>query len=510
MAEDTAKEIRRQRIEKLAVLDRLQGKRYPNDFGVKHNISQARAMATGLNAEALEQAKIRVSVAGRVFGLNSFGKATFLRLRDRTGVIQAYLRRDTLGDDLYQRVRLTDVGDIVGVEGTLFYTKTGELTILASDYWVLAKCLRPLPEKWHGLRDRETRCRMRYVDLIVSENSRQIFLKRTQVIKYLRRFLDERDFLEVETPMMHTVLGGANARPFVTHHNALDLDLYLRIAPELFLKRLVVGGFERVYEISKNFRNEGISTRHNPEFTMLEFYWAYATYLDLMDLTEELMRGLVKEVCGTLTIEYAGEKIDFGKPFCRLTFCEALKQYCRACDEVFREPHAAKTFAISQGVPEEEVKRIWEKHEVLDYGPRDLALDLCMAVFETRVEDKLIQPTFVTRYPLVVSPLARRSDDDPSFVDRFELFIAGGEVANAFSELNDPFDQEERFRAQVRAKATGDAEAMDYDEDYVRALEYGLPPTAGEGIGIDRLVMILTGQENIRDVILFPLMRPES
>ncbi len=512
MADETGSEIRRQRIEKADALAALQGRRYPNDFRVSHCVAEAVALAGDQDGPALDRAAIRVRVAGRVMALNSFGKSTFLRVRDRTGTLQAYVRRDRVGEETYQRVRLTDVGDFVGVEGVLFRTRTNELTVQAEDFRVLSKCLRPLPEKWHGLKDRETRCRMRYVDLVMNEESRRIFEARTRIIQYLRRFLDERGFLEVETPMMHPVLGGANARPFVTHHNALDMDLYLRIAPELYLKRLVVGGFERVYEVNRNFRNEGVSTRHNPEFTMLEFYWAYATYEDLMDLSESLFRGLARDVCGREAVEFAGRTIDFGRPFCRLTVCEALQEYCGAREEAFHDPEAARAFALGQGVPEDEVAAILAKHgRARDGDPvarRDAALEVCMAVFEDRVEDRLVQPTFVTRYPAVVSPLARRSDDDPTLVDRFELMIAGGEVANAFSELNDPADQEERFREQVRAKAAGDAEAMEYDEDYVRALEYGLPPTAGEGIGIDRLTMILTGQENIRDVILFPLMRP--
>jgi len=512
LAEQTYEEIRRQRIEKNRRLEALQGHRYPNDFPVTHTSAQARMLAEPWAGPALEEAHIQVRIAGRVIALNSFGKAAFLRVQDRSGVIQAYVRLDRVGAERYERLRLTDVGDLIGVAGTLFRTRTGEVTVLAEEYIVLSKCIRPLPEKWHGLKDRELRCRMRYVDLIVNEEARRIFRQRTRIVQYLRRFLDSRDFLEVETPMMHPVLGGANARPFVTHHNALDLDLYLRIAPELYLKRLVVGGFERVYEINRNFRNEGVSTRHNPEFTMLEFYWAYATYEDLMALTEELFRGLVQEVLGRETVEYRGVVLDFGRPFQRWTVCEALKEFCAAPEEAFSDPDAARAFALAHGVTAEEVDAISKKHGIpaRTEAARDAALEICMAVFEDQVEDRLVQPTFVTKYPAVVSPLARRSDEDPSLVDRFELMISGGEVANAFSELNDPADQEQRFRAQVAAKAAGDAEAMDYDEDYIRALEYGMPPTAGEGIGIDRLTMILTGQENIRDVILFPLMRPEA
>lgn len=514
MAQETACEIRRQRLEKAEALAVIQGRRYPNDFRVSHSAAEAALMAGDMDQAALEEAGLRVRVAGRVMGLNSFGKATFLRIRDRTGTLQTYVKLDRVGEALYQRVRLTDVGDIVGVEGTLFRTRTNELTVLGDDYWVLSKCLRPLPEKWHGLKDRETCCRMRYVDLIVNQETRRIFETRSRIVKYLRRFLDERGFIEVETPMMHPVLGGANARPFVTHHNALDMDLFLRIAPELYLKRLVVGGFDRVYEINRSFRNEGVSTRHNPEFTMLEFYWAYATYEDLMDLSETLFRGLVREVCGSDVIDYAGEKIDFGRPFRRITVCEALKEYCGARDDAFCDPKAAKAFALANGVSEDEVLAVLAKHGVsYDASPvtqRNAALEVCMLVFDDRVEDVLVQPTFVTLYPAVVSPLARRNDEDPTLVDRFELMIARTEVANAFSELNDPIDQAKRFSEQVKARAGGDAEAMEYDEDYIRALEYGLPPTAGEGIGIDRLTMILTGQECIRDVVLFPLMRPET
>ena len=511
MAEDTTgKEIRRQRIEKGEKIQEMSGARYPNDFEVTGTAAAAIEQGGDLDGPALEQAGIRMTLAGRVMAVNSFGKSTFLRIKDRTGLIQVYVKLNTVGEDAYACLKLTDVGDIVGVEGALFRTRTDELTLAAETYRVLTKGLRPLPEKWHGLKDVEQRQRMRYVDLIVNEESREVFRTRTRIVAEIRRFLDERGFLEVETPMMHGILGGANARPFATHHNALDMDLYLRIAPELYLKRLVVGGFERVYEINRNFRNEGLSTRHNPEFTMLEFYWGYATYVDLMDLTEELLRGLVADLFGRDTVEYRGETLDFGSPFRRLSVCDALREYCGAAEDVFHDPAQAEAFALKNGVEEGAVKLILAKHVGSDDETRrNASLELSMAVFENQVEEHLIQPTFVTGFPLAVSPLARRSDSDPTLVDRFELYISGAELANAFSELNDPADQEGRFRRQVEAKASGDQEAMEYDEDYIRALEYGMPPAAGEGIGIDRLTMILTGCESIRDVILFPLFRPE-
>ena len=510
MAEE---DLRAQRIEKLAALETLDGRRYPNDFRVSCTIAEAVAKGEPLDGPAMDQTAIRAALAGRVVAVNSFGKAAFLRVRDRTETIQVYVRRDSVDEASWARFELTDIGDQVGVEGVLMRTRTGELTLKAGLFRVLTKALRPLPEKWHGLKDHEARQRMRYVDLIVNEESRRVFRVRSGVIQYIRRFLDARGYLEVETPMLHSILGGANARPFRTHHNTLDMDLYLRIAPELHLKRLVVGGFERVYEINRNFRNEGISTRHNPEFTMIEFYQAYANYADLMDLTEELLRGLVQDVLGKTATEFAGNTIDFGPSFRRLTVCDGLREYCGADERVFHEWSDALAFALAHGVPDDEAKRVVAKHDpqpgdVIE--SRNTALELGMLVFEREVEDHLVQPTFVTDFPLAVSPLSRKKDADPTLVDRFELYVSGGEIANAFSELNDPADQEARFRFQLRAKAAGDQEAMEFDEDYIRALEYGMPPTAGEGIGIDRLTMLLTGQENIRDVILFPLLRPEN
>jgi lysyl-tRNA synthetase class 2 len=513
MAEGGEAELIRQRVEKLDRLEALEGIRYPNDFRVTATVAEALAQGEPLDGPGLEAAGIRMSIAGRVMAVNSFGKACFLRIKDRTGTMQVYVRRDAVDEASFEKLKLTDLGDLAGAEGVLFRTRTGELTLNAGTYRVLSKGLRPLPEKWHGLKDQEQCQRMRYVDLITNDESRDRFRLRSRLVQYIRRFLDDRGYLEVETPMLHSILGGANARPFRTHHNTLDLDLYLRIAPELFLKRLVVGGFDRVYEINRNFRNEGISTRHNPEFTMIEFYQAYATYADLMDLTEELLRGAVTTLLGRTTSEFKGHTIDFGPAFRRLPVCDGLREYCGATEDVFVDWRAAQAFALAHGVPHDEAERVVKKHAPAEgdaTASRNAALELGMLVFEREVEDHLVQPTFVTDFPLAVSPLSRRKDADPTLVDRFELYIAGAEIANAFSELNDPRDQESRFRFQLAAKAAGDQEAMEFDEDYIRALEFGMPPTAGEGIGIDRLTMLLTGQENIRDIILFPLLRPET
>ncbi len=506
--EGAENELVRQRLEKQAGIEAIDGVRYPNDFRIAGFVADAVAAAGDKDGPALEATPIEVAIAGRVMAVNSFGKAAFLRVRDQSGTLQAYVKKDAVDEATFERLKLTDIGDIVGVRGALFRTRTGELTVQAKEYRVLAKAQHPLPEKWHGLKDMEQRHRMRYVDLIVNEESREVFRTRTKVIQYIRRFLDERGYLEVETPMMHSVLGGANARPFRTHHNALDMDLYMRIAPELYLKRLVVGGFDRVYEINRNFRNEGLSNRHNPEFTMIEFYQAFATYLDLMDLTEELFRGLVQSVRGSLIAEFRGQKIDFEPPFRRLAICDALREYCGFEEADFHDPQKAFPKVLASGVAKDEAEHVWKK--LGDVSPRDAALAIGMLAFEAKVEPHLVQPTFVTDFPAVVSPLSRRKDADPTLVDRFELYIGTNEFGNAFSELNDPQDQERRFQGQMAAKAAGDAEAMEYDEDYVRALTFGLPPTAGEGLGIDRMVMMLTGCDNIRDVILFPLLRPEG
>ena len=422
------------------------------------------------------------------------GKAAFFHIQDRRGRIQVYARKDRLGDEVYALFQSLDIGDIVGVWGHLFRTKTKELTIEARGLRLLSKCLRPLPEKWHGLADVEARYRQRYVDLMVNPEVRDLFEKRSRIVRLLRRFFEERDFLEVETPMMQAIPGGAAARPFVTHHNALNMDLYLRVAPELFLKRLLVGGFERVFELNRNFRNEGISVRHNPEFTMLEFYQAYATYDDLMRLTEELFVTLAEEVVGSLQVPYADHVIDLKPPWRRLTIKEAVVQHGGADEQEIGTLEGLQHFAKQEGL-----------HVDLHvaYG------NLLVEVFEQVAESQLIQPTFITGYPLEVSPLARKNDANPALVDRFELYIGGRELANAFSELNDPADQRQRFLQQVEARNAGDDTANPIDDDYVRALEYGMPPSAGEGIGIDRLVMFFTDSPSIRDVILFPLLRPQ-
>jgi lysyl-tRNA synthetase class 2 len=413
-----------------------------------------------------------------------------------SGRMQTFLQKDALPDGTYDDFKQWDLGDIVGVEGTLFKTKTGELSIKASDIRLLTKSLQPLPEKYHGLTDTETRYRQRYVDLIVSEETRTAFRRRVEIIRYIRNFLSERGFLEVETPMMQPIPGGARAKPFVTHHNALGMDLYLRIAPELYLKRLVVGGFEKVFEINRSFRNEGLSTKHNPEFTMIEFYQAYADYRDLMNLTEDLLRGIAEALFGSPLIQYQGEQYDLGSPFRRLTLLESIVHYNPGiASAALADRETAAGIAQSLGI---------------QVAAADGLGKIQAEIFEKTVEHRLMEPTFITAYPAEVSPLARRNDVDPFITDRFEFFVAGRELANGFSELNDPEDQSARFRLQAENKAAGDEEAMHYDADYIRALEYGLPPTAGEGIGIDRLVMFFTDSPSIRDVILFPQMRPEA
>ncbi|MBW1646112.1 MAG: lysine--tRNA ligase [Deltaproteobacteria bacterium] len=490
--------LRQQRLEKAEKLRALGVNPYANNF-VPADTAAAVADRFGrLESEELEHLAPRVKIAGRLMALRFFGKAAFSHLKDRTGKIQIYVRRDKVGADEFQVFKLLDIGDFIGVEGTVFRTRTGELTVMAEKIAVLTKSLRPLPEKWHGLRDVETRYRQRYVDLLVNDEVAATFVKRVKIIDGIREFFRQRDFLEVETPMMQPVAGGATARPFVTHHNALNMDLFLRIAPELYLKRLVVGGFERVFEINRNFRNEGISTQHNPEFTMLEFYQAYATYLDLMQLTEELIAGLAEEVCGGLKITYQGREIDLTPPWDHLTVIESLEKYGRVEAEHLQTRESLLAVMAARNIVLEEAEKKF------GYGK------LLMKLFDELVEPQLIQPTFITDYPVEVSPLSRRNELNPQVTDRFELFIAGREMANAFSELNDPVDQKERFLQQLREKDAGDEEAHQYDGDYIRALEYGLPPTAGEGIGIDRLVMLLTDSPSIRDVILFPLLKPEQ
>jgi lysyl-tRNA synthetase class 2 len=466
---------------------------YPNDFKPTHTSADL-FNEYGAIQDIPEQATTFV-VAGRIIARRSFGKAAFVQLQDRKGRMQIYVRKDVLGDEAFENFDSFDIGDIVGAEGWPFRTKTGDLSLHVTSIRLMTKSLLPLPEKFHGLTDVETRYRQRYVDLIVNPEAREVFINRSKVINLIREFMVKNDFLEVETPMMHQIPGGATARPFVTHHNALDMQLYLRIAPELYLKRLVVGGFERVFEINRNFRNEGISIRHNPEFTMMEFYQAYATFEDLMDYTEKLLCHVAMELLGTLELSYQGHTISFNRPWKRLTVLEAILEYGDIDAKNLADRDLAYAYAKSIGL---------DLPEDIGYGK------LVTEIFEEVAETKLIQPTFITAYPTEVSPLSRKNDGDPEIVDRFELFIAGRELANAFSELNDPVDQKERFLAQVAAKDKGDEEAHYMDEDYIRALEYGMPPTAGEGIGIDRLVMLLTDSASIRDVILFPQLRKEK
>lgn len=494
IAQDENKLIaeRRQKLQKIR---ENQTVAFPNDVRPQYQAKSLHAQYESAD-EARLSAAGEVSIAGRMMAKRVMGKASFVQVQDGSGMrMQAYVVRDELAEGVYADFKTWDVGDIIFVRGYLFRTQTGELTIHSAEIRLLTKSLRPLPEKFHGLTDQETRYRQRYVDLIMNAQSREVFVLRSKIISYIRRFFEQEQFLEVETPMMHPIPGGAAAKPFQTHHNALDMDLYLRIAPELYLKRLVVGGLERVFEINRNFRNEGISTRHNPEFTMLEFYQAYADYQDLMNLSERLLRELAQEVVGSTALEYQGTTIDFGKAFQRLPMAEAVKRYL---------PEAANILEDKAAMVE-----MLKSRFKIDANINMAQGQLLTLLFEEGVEHQLIQPTFITQYPAVVSPLSRRNDENPEITDRFELFIGGREIANGFSELNDAEDQAERFKAQVAAKDAGDDEAMHYDGDFIRALEYGLPPTAGQGIGIDRLVMLLTNSPSIRDVLLFPQMRPE-
>jgi len=479
------------RRKKLSALKESNINLFPNDFIVSHTVSDIKKIVEEGSVPVTENEPI-FAVAGRMIAINKFGKSTFIRFRDRTGQLQAYVRKDLIGDDTYTFFKQLDIGDFIALKGGMFQTKTGEWTLVAKELKLVCKATLPLPEKFHGLKDPEKRYRQRYLDLVMNPDVRDIFVKRSNTVRAVRDFLLERDFLEVETPMMQPIPGGAEATPFVTHHNALDMDLFLRIAPELYLKRLVVGGFERVFEINRNFRNEGISTQHNPEFTMVEFYQAYATYKDLMNLTEEMFKYVAEAVTGSAVISYQGNNIDMGGKWQRLPLMTSLQELGGIDGAILQDKDKLLEFASEKGIKIEKTGRLGK---------------VITKLFDVLVEPKLMQPTFITGYPVEVSPLSRRSDTDPNLTERFELFIAGREIANGFSELNDPEDQKGRFLQQVADREAGDNEAHFMDEDYIEALEYGMPPTAGEGIGIDRLVMLLTDAASIREVILFPHMK---
>ena len=493
MPDNQDNDLLAQRHAKLEAL-REQGNAYPNDFKPDTTAAAIHEQYEDKSAEELESIGAEVAIAGRMLTRRVMGKAAFAHIQDRSGRIQLYVRRDDLPEDFYNKqFKNWDLGDIIAARGKVFKTKTGELSVHVEELRLLVKSLRPLPEKFHGLSDQETRYRQRYLDLIMNNDSRRVFDIRSRTLDYIRNYLRHADFIEVETPMMHPIPGGAAAKPFVTHHNSLDMELFLRIAPELYLKRLVVGGLERVFEINRSFRNEGLSPRHNPEFTMLEFYQAYADHEDLMQLTETMISGLVQNLFDTTVIEYQGQQYDMQGPYPRMTVREAVKHYNDGVtDADFESIEAARALADRLGIK-------------IEGEPGIGAIEF--EIFEETVEDKLQQPIFITAFPTEVSPLARRNETNPEVVDRFELFVTGRELANGFSELNDPEDQAERFREQAARKQAGDDEAMHFDQDYVTALEYGMPPTAGEGIGIDRLVMLLSDSDTIRDVILFPQLR---
>ena len=474
---------------------RASGKAYPNDFSRENTAGKILEVYESKSGEELEAAPTEVKIAGRIMLKRVMGKASFITISDLSGRIQLYVARDKVGEGIYADFKRWDIGDIVGAVGTLFRTKTNELTVQCYELRLLSKSLRPLPEKFHGLTDQEQKYRMRYLDLIMNEQSRFTFVARSRMVQSIRSYMCNHGFLEVETPMMHPIPGGASARPFKTHHNALDMELYLRIAPELYLKKLVVGGFEKVFEMNRNFRNEGMSPRHNPEFTMMEFYEAYSEYRKLMDFTEGLLRHAAREALGTEVFEYQGRPLDLSRPFDRLTMVQAVMKY--------RPQYTLEQLTDANWLRQKLAAQKVELKPEMGLGTLQLLM------FEETTEAELWNPTFIIDYPAEISPLARSSDGNPEITERFELFIVGREIANGFSELNDPEDQAERFLAQAKAKDAGDEEAMYYDADYIRALEYGLPPTGGCGIGIDRLVMLLTDSANIRDVILFPQMRPE-
>ena len=480
------------RIQKLKQIQELGYDPYPTFYRNTHTLADVVKSFSEKTAEDLEHNPIKVRVSGRILTNRPFGKAGFITLSDGEGQLQAYVKKDHVPEKDFNLYKLLDIGDFIGVEGQLFRTRTGELTVLAGGLMFLAKCFLPLPEKWHGLKDIEIRYRQRYVDLVVNREVRDVFVKRSLIVRELRRFLDDRGYLEVETPILHPIAGGALAKPFLTHHNALDMPLYLRIAPELYLKRLIVGGLNRVYDLNRIFRNEGISTRHNPEFTMLEFYQAYSNYTELMDLTEEMFNGIAEKVCGSKVIKYDEYEIDFNK-WTRLSMKDAIQKFSP-------EPVDVNDRAA--------VETLLKKLHV-EFDPRMALGNLMGLLFEAVAEEHLVQPTFIYDYPLELSPLSKQKASDRNLVERFELYIGGMEIANGYSELNDPIDQRDRFLAQLQARERGDEEAHEMDDDYIRALSYGMPPTAGEGIGVDRLTMLLTNSTSIRDVILFPHLRAE-
>lgn len=483
------------RLDKLEKIKNLNKQAYVNYHKVEHDIIDIVDKYKDVEKDDLPERTVEFDVAGRIMALREFGKAAFMTIKDRTESIQVYVKKGEISDEDHEIFKSSDVGDIIGIKGFLFKTKTGELTICASSYKLLTKALRDLPEKWHGLKDVEKRYRQRYVDLIVNNEVKETFRYRSMIIQKVREFFIGRDFLEVETPMMHPIVGGATAKPFETHHNALDMPLFLRIAPELYLKRLVIGGLERVFEVNRNFRNEGLSTRHNPEFTMIEWYNAYNDYHGLMDMIEEMICGIASDLYGKDELEYKEKNINLKRPWKRITMQDAIVNGTDITQEMLADRESAKSCAEKNGI---HVDKSWGKGKIV------------LEIFEELIEPTLFDPTFIIDYPKEVSPLAKSKKDDPETTERFELFIGGFELANGFNELNDPFDQKERFEKQVAAKEAGDEEASMMDSDYIRALEYGLPPTAGAGLGIDRLVMLFTGSQSIRDVILFPHMRPED
>ena len=489
MSEQNENKLIAQRREKLDAI-RSGRQAFPNEFVRQHIAEDLHSLCGNKSQKELEKLALETTIAGRIMRM----RGPFVVIKDASGQIQLYMNNKSFSKDLALELKSLDLGDIIGVEGEVFKTGKDELTVRVAGFELLTKSLRPLPDKYRGLTDTEMRYRRRYVDLIVNEKSRAVFEMRSRIIGFIRKYFEDLGFIEVETPMMQIIPGGATARPFITHHNALDQDMYLRVAPELFLKRLIVGGFEKVYELNRNFRNEGLSTRHNPEFTMLEFYQAYARYQDLMDLTEDLFRNIAENVLGATTINYQGSSYDFTKPFTRMTVMEAIKKFCNAKEREFKSKDSVIKLANSLDIHFDEA---WGKGKIV------------MEIFEQKVEGQLDQPIFITEYPIEVSPLARRNENNPEVTDRFELIIGGRELANGFSELNDPEDQANRFKAQAAQKELGDKEAMHFDNDYVTALEYGMPPTAGEGIGIDRVVMLFTDSPSIKDVLLFPHMRPQ-